>query len=358
MNIASIVGARPQFIKALPVSAALRDAGHGEVLIHTGQHYDYEMSQVFFDELELPQPDHNLEIGSGPHGAQTGRMLEAIERVLLDNRPEVVVVYGDTNSTLAGALAAVKLLIPLIHVEAGLRSFNRVMPEEHNRVLADHCADHLCCPTASAVAQLEREQVQGVIHHVGDTMADMVNAFADRARARTAVVERLGVGNGGYVLATLHRAENTDDPERLRAITDGLAAMERPVALPLHPRTREALRRQGLWQTETPPNVRCFDPVGYLDMLSLLAHADVVMTDSGGVQKEAYLLECPCVTLRDETEWTETVDAGWNTLVGADTARIVAMGRRPHRPGDPPPPVFGTGDAAARIVRVLETVAA
>lgn len=350
MKIVTVVGARPQFVKAGPVSRALRAAGLDETLVHTGQHYDELMSKVFFDELELPRPDVNLEVGSGSHGHQTGAMLARLEDVLVERRPDRVLVYGDTNSTLAGALAAVKLGIPVAHVEAGLRSFNRAMPEEHNRVLTDHCADLLLCPTQTAVDQLRREGLERGVRLVGDPMYDAVLANAERARARAgSVAERLGLVRGQYLLATIHRPYNTDDPVVLRGIVDALEAIGEPVVLPAHPRTRARLEATGAGAAS---NVRWIDPVGYLDMLRLLADARRVLTDSGGVQKEAYFLGVPCVTLRPETEWVETVSAGWNVLVGSDPARIVEAARTFEPRGDRPA-VFGDGRAADAIVAAL-----
>jgi len=349
MRILSIVGARPQFIKAAPVSRALRRVAH-EILLHTGQHYDHNLSAVFFEELHIPEPDYNLGIGSGPHGWQTGQMLIRIEEVLLEERPDWVLVYGDTNSTLAGALAAVKLHIPVAHVEAGLRSFNRSMPEEHNRVLTDHAADLLFCPTQTAVDHLAHEGIVQGVHLVGDVMYDAVLYNIVLAEERSDVLTRLGVEPGCDALVTAHRPRNTDDPARLRAI---IAALEEiscdlPVVFPVHPRTRHAL-------ANLPPathNLRLIEPVGYLDMLMLEKHDRLILTDSGGVQKEAYLFAVPCVTLREETEWVETVQAGWNVLVGADREAIVRAARE-FRPIGDPPPLFGDGHAGERIVELL-----
>lgn len=348
VKIVSIVGARPQFIKAAPVSRVLRQQ-HAEVLLHTGQHYDHNMSAVFFEELGIPEPDYNLGIGSGPHGQQTGQMLEAIEKVLLDQRPDWVLVYGDTNSTLAGALAAVKLHIPVAHVEAGLRSFNRRMPEEHNRVLTDHAADLLLCPTETAVENLAREGITRGVHNVGDVMYDAVLHNIGIAGKRSTVLRRLALKSGGYLLATVHRAENTDDPSRLAAIVEAFGAVQEPIVFPAHPRTRSALGASGL---SVPANVQLVEPVGYLDMLLLEKHARLILTDSGGVQKEAYFFAVPCVTLRDETEWVETVEAGWNVVVGADPQRIAAAVRS-LRPSGAPPEVFGDGRASERMVEII-----
>jgi len=347
MKVLTVVGARPQFIKAAPVSAALRRC-HREFLLHTGQHYDREMSAIFFDELGVPAPDRNLGIGSGPHGEQTGRMLGAVEEVLVEQRPDWVLVYGDTNSTLAGALAAAKLHVPVAHVEAGLRSFDRRMPEEVNRVVADHLSSLCLCPTASAAAQLEREGISGAVV-TGDVMYDVFLEHTKRAPAGGAI-DRLGLEAGGFVLATLHRAENVDHPERLAAILDGLARSGCAVVLPLHPRTRQAMARAGL---AAGPAIRVVEPVGYLDMIGLETAAAAVVTDSGGVQKEAYFAGRPCVTVRDTTEWTETVEAGWNRLVGCDPGAI-AEAVAGFRPGGERPPLFGDGHAATRVVAALE----
>jgi UDP-N-acetylglucosamine 2-epimerase len=354
MKILSIVGARPQFIKAAPVSHALRKR-HQEVLVHTGQHYDAGMSAVFFEELAIPEPDVNLGIGSGSHGQQTGRMLEAIETVLLAEQPDWVLVYGDTNSTLAGALAAVKLHVPVAHVEAGLRSFNRAMPEEHNRVLTDHCADLLFCPTRTAVELLAREGVARGVHHVGDVMVDALRSHIARAQERSTILQTMGLAPKAYLLATIHRPYNTDVPENLRSIFGAFAEIcartGDSIVLPLHPRTRAVLSELG-WRL--PDGVRAIEPVGYLDMLALEQSARLVLTDSGGIQKEAYCMAVPCITLRPETEWVETVQAGWNVVVHADQAAIVHAALERAWPTSTPSPVFGDGHAADRIVSLLE----
>ncbi len=326
MKVATIVGARPQFIKAAPVSRALRQQ-HTEVLIHTGQHYDDAMSAVFFRELEIPAPDVNLGIGSGPHGQQTGAMLAGIEEVLLAEQPDWALVYGDTNSTLAGALAAAKLHIPLAHVEAGLRSFNRRMPEEINRVLTDHVSTLLFCPTQTAVNNLAAEGIAQGVHLVGDVMHEALLWAAERARTRSTILVRLGLQEKVYLLATVHRAENTDDPARLRAILDAFAALDEPIVFPVHPRTQARIEALGLKSKFR--NLKSIAPVGYLDMVQLEQSARMILTDSGGIQKEAYWLGVPCVTLRDETEWVETVEAGWNVLVGAEMEQIVMAVKNP-----------------------------
>jgi UDP-GlcNAc3NAcA epimerase len=348
MKFLTVVGARPQFVKAAPLSRELRK-NHQEVLVHTGQHYDQGMSAVFFTELEIAEPDHNLGIGSGPHGSQTGAMLAALEEVMLSERPDAVIVYGDTNSTLAGALAAVKLNLPVAHVEAGLRSFNRRMPEEINRLVSDHVATWLFAPSQGAADQLEAEGITNGVHVVGDIMIDALRIHSPRA----ALPLSLGVTPGKYALATVHRAENTDDPERLQAILRGLGALELPVILPLHPRTRKMLAEFGL---TIASSIRLVEPVGYLEMLALEASAAMILTDSGGVQKEAYHFGVPCLTLRDETEWTETLELGWNRLCGADADRIAAAARQLPARQTPRPALYGDGHAAERIVEALDGV--
>ncbi|HIE38605.1 MAG TPA: UDP-N-acetylglucosamine 2-epimerase (non-hydrolyzing) [Anaerolineae bacterium] len=348
MKIVSVVGARPQFIKAAAVSRVLRQR-HQELLVHTGQHYDYGLSQVFFDELDLPQPDLNLGVGSGPHGEQTGAMLAAIERVLIQQRPDWVLVYGDTNSTLAGALAAVKLHMPVAHVEAGLRSYNRSMPEEINRVLTDHVSSLLFCPTETAARNLAAEGISQGVHLVGDVMYDALLHSRALGAKKGDVLGRFGLVPKQYLLATVHRPANTDDAGRLRAILEAFGQLGETILFPAHPRTRKALAREGL---DVPENVWVVDPVGYLEMLQLEEQARLILTDSGGVQKEAYLLGVPCVTLREETEWVETVEAGWNRLVGADGRALLAAVREWEPPADRPN-CFGDGRASERIVALL-----
>ena len=344
-----MIGARPQFIKAAMLSRALR-ARHVEVLVHTGQHYDANMSAVFFAELEIPTPDVNLGIGSGMHGEQTGAMLAGIEQILLRERPDWVVVYGDTNSTLAGALAAAKLHLRVAHVEAGLRSFNRAMPEEINRVVADHLSTLLFCPSQTAVDNLAAEGITRGVHLAGDVMADALVFATERARSRSTVLARLELRKRGYLLVTVHRAENTDDASRLGNILRALDALEEPVIFPVHPRTRKAIEAM---VRPSVSHIRLIDPVGYLDMVTLERSARAILTDSGGVQKEAYWLGVPCVTLRYETEWVETVQAGWNVLVGADVDGILRA-VHDHAPPGPPSPLYGDGRVADRCVRALE----
>jgi len=350
MRVVTVVGARPQFVKAAPVSRVLREK-HTEMLVHTGQHYDYGMSRIFFDELDMPEPDVNLGVGSGGHGRQTAEMLIGVEEVLLARRPDWVVVYGDTNSTLAGALAAAKLQIPVAHVEAGLRSFNRVMPEEHNRVLADHCSDLLFCPTQTAMENLAREGMARGVHMVGDVMYDAALRHGAVARQRSTLLDELGLAGRRFALATIHRPYNTDDPSRLLEIVNSLGALDMPVVFPVHARTRDRLAQINNPQSKIR-NLQSVEPLGYLDMLALEQAAALILTDSGGVQKEAYFFGVPCVTLRPETEWVETVAAGWNRLAWGDTAVIVAAALDAW-PSEPPPSIFGDGHAAERIVGIL-----
>ncbi len=340
--ILTVVGARPQFIKAAPVSRALAARGMRKILVHTGQHFDAGMSDVFFAELEIPDPAYNLDIHSLGHGAMTGRMLERLEAVMQTEKPDAVLVYGDTNSTMAGALADAKLNIPVAHVEAGLRSFNRRMPEEINRVVTDHLSTLLLCPTTAAVEHLAAEGITRGVHLVGDVMFDVTLASTDIAERRSRIIETLGLAPHAYAVSTVHRAENTDDRARLEAVMAWLeaAARQTPVVMPVHPRTRQQLAR---WSIR-PANVRLIDPLGYLDMTRLVHHAAAVFTDSGGLQKEAYFHRVPCVTLRDETEWLETIEAGWNRL-------WMEPDYRPRRDiAD-----YGKGDAAQAITEILAT---
>jgi UDP-N-acetylglucosamine 2-epimerase len=349
VRVLTVAGARPQFVKAAAFSRELRKT-HTEVLVHTGQHYDPQLSDVFFRELDIPAPDHHLGVGSASHANQTAQMLERLEPVMQREAPDWVVVFGDANSTLAGALAAAKLNLPLAHVEAGLRSFDRSMPEETNRIVADHVSDLLFCPTQTAVDHLAREGLAERAHLTGDIMYDSLLQHAERAATQSDVLARLALEPGAYALATVHRAANTDDPTAFERIIDALSLIEGPVVFPMHPRARLALSRSDL---ETPPSVRVIEPLGYLDMLALERSARVVLTDSGGVQKEAYLLAVPCVTLRQETEWPETSEGGWNVLAGTDPDRIVQAAARP-RPAGEPPRVFGDGQSARRMIELLE----
>jgi len=353
VNILTVIGARPQFVKAAVVSRAIatHNAAHtaesiDESIVHSGQHYDDAMSRVFFEEMAIPEPVVNLEIGGGSHGAMTGAMLAALEREILQRRPDIVLVYGDTNSTLAGALAAAKLKVPVAHVEAGLRSFNRAMPEEVNRVVADHVAQLLFCPSEPSREQLAREGIEDGVHVVGDVMVDALHYY--RAKAVPPQIDH------PFVLVTMHRAENTDDPERLRNILAALADYPLPVRMPLHPRTRKAIEREGL---TTGDNIHVTEPLSYFEMLGHLSACRLVMTDSGGLQKEAFLSGKKCLTLRDETEWTELVDLDVNRLVGANSERIAAATDWAMAALGPSPPVYGDGTAGPRIVaQLLESV--
>jgi UDP-GlcNAc3NAcA epimerase len=357
-KLLTIVGARPQFIKASVVSMALARAGElEEVLVHTGQHFDANMSDVFFSELSIPPPQYNLGIHGGPHGAMTGQMLEAIEAVLLNDRPDAVLVYGDTNSTLAGALAAAKLQIPVAHVEAGLRSFNMRMPEEVNRILTDRVSTWLFTPTDMAAQHLRAEGVnEDRIIPVGDVMYDAALYFGGRVSAENGVLDRLGRRPGGYILATVHRAENADDPRRLAVVATALiqTVLSLPVIWPLHPRTRVALQRAGLLEGLIASGVVLIEPVGYLEMVELEKFAALIVTDSGGVQKEAYFFQVPCITLRDETEWGELVESGWNRLAPPIDATFVttairnALGTRGQVVS-----AYGDGNAADKIASRL-----
>lgn len=328
MKVCTIIGARPQFVKSAPVARAFQNcADVEEVIIHTGQHFDANMSDVFFQELGIPKPRHNLGISGVGHGAMTGRMMEGLERLFLEEKPDWVLVFGDTNSTIAGALAASKLHIKVAHVEAGLRSFNRKMPEEINRILTDHCSDMLFTPTATATRNLENEGIlASKVLEVGDVMQDAAHLFGAVAVQKSTLAADLSIDAGSFILATVHRQENTDNPSRLASIVKGLSliADELPVVLPLHPRTRDKLEQSGL---SLGAGIKCVEPIGYLDMLALERQAALIVTDSGGVQKEAYFQGVPCVTLRDETEWTELVETGWNRLCpptsGADIANTV-----------------------------------
>ena len=351
MKCTTVIGARPQFIKAAPLSRAFAEAGVDEVLVHTGQHYDAAMSEIFFEELGIPAPAHFLGLGGGTHGEMTGRMLEGIEKILLADRPDWVLVYGDTNSTLAGALAASKLHIPVCHVEAGLRSWNRRMPEEINRVLTDHISARLFCSSEPGVENLRREGITNGVEVAGDVMADASRlareVVAGRGPEFVQTVDA-AVLEGGFTLLTLHRAENTDDRERFAALIGELNALSRTIVFPMHPRTRQALERDGL---ELGRHILAIDPVGYLEMAVLLGAAELVLTDSGGLQKEAYWARTPCVTLRTETEWVETVEAGWNLVLGEVVGHLRELAAA--APSGEWTPLYGDGMAAQRIVKSL-----
>ena len=371
MKIVTIVGARPQFIKAAAIRRAIQKINKRsqtrlyekrriqEILVHTGQHYDTMMDEVFFEELKLPKPGYHLGVGSGSHARQTGKMLERIEMVLKKERPETVIVYGDTNSTLAGALAAAKLKIPVAHVEAGLRSFNRAMPEEINRLLTDHLSTLLLCPTDQAVRNLLKEGIKDgrtrIVKNVGDVMYDSILYYSKIAEKKSPILHDLNLVNPQYYLATLHRAENTDDPKKLKSIFRALNEIgeKTPVVLPLHPRTEKMIKVYHLFSEFK--NIKFIGPVSYLDMLKLEKNAKAILTDSGGVQKEAYWFGVPCLTLREETEWVETIKRGWNVLVGTSEERIVkevsdTEGRRRYLKGSK---IFGDGKASQKIVQIL-----
>lgn len=353
MKILTVIGARPQFIKASVVSAAIkRTAGLNEEIIHTGQHFDANMSNIFFDQLGIPKPHYQLDINSGSHGSMTGRMLEAIEKICLESKPDRLMVYGDTNSTLAGALAASKLHIPVAHIEAGLRSFNMRMPEEINRILTDQVSDILFCPTATAVKNLKNEGFESKPVHVlnvGDVMQDSSMFFAERAVKGEALK---AVSESNFIVATLHRAENTDDPVRLKAIVDALNYIHKnilPVVLPLHPRTQKVVKSLGLQL-----DMLVLEPVGYLEMIWLLKHCNAVVSDSGGVQKEAFFFKKPCITMRDQTEWVELIEHGVNILAGADTQKIInATQAMLNKTIEDPLNLYGGGKASQNIANVL-----
>ncbi|MGD1060634.1 MAG: UDP-N-acetylglucosamine 2-epimerase (non-hydrolyzing) [Methanomassiliicoccales archaeon] len=347
----TIVGARPQFIKCAPLSRAIRKTNE-EILVHTGQHYDFEMSRIFFEELEIPEPDYNLNVGSGSHGAQTAKILSATEDVLLKEEPDMVIVFGDTNSTLAGSIAASKLHIPVSHVEAGLRSYDRTMPEEINRVLTDHASDLLFTPTRKAVSNLRKEGISVGVYNVGDVMVDALES-ARGAIGKSTILERLGLHENEYAMMTVHRASNTDDPARLAAILKAMSDSGRKVVFPIHPRTRKAVETAGL-ETKLTGNIIAIPPVGYVDSLRLMSGSDAVITDSGGMQKEAFLLKKRCITLRENTEWPETLRGGMNTLVGADEKRILAALNEKKRPGRTSGSPFGEPGAAERISIILD----
>ena len=356
MRVITIIGARPQFIKAAPFSEEFRKY-NVEILVHTGQHYDVNMSDIFFEELGIPKPDYNLGVGSGSHGLQMGRMLEKIEEIILKEKPDGMLVYGDTNSTLAGALAASKLHIPVFHVEAGLRSYNKLMPEEQNRVLTDHISDLLLCPTETAVNNLKREDITLGVINTGDIMYDAVlrnieiskkrysnGAWIDELRNNNYKI--IEIDKKQYYLATIHRAENTDDPNKLRTIINAFEQLDKPIIMPLHPRTRKLIENQNI----STKNIIIVKPVGYLLMLYLTLNAYMVLTDSGGLQKEAYFLKTPCTTLRDQTEWVETLQNDWNVLSPIDVNEIIEISNRELKCLKYSQPLlFGDGNAAEKI---------
>lgn len=352
MRIFTIIGARPQFIKCAPVSKMLRRE-HNEFIVHTGQHYDENMSHIFFDEMGIPKPDVNLEVGSGSHAVQTAAMMTGLEPLMIEHVPDVVIVYGDTNSTLAGALVAAKLHIPVVHIEAGLRSFNTKMPEEINRIVSDKLASLLCCPTETAVQNLKSEGITNGVINTGDVMYDALLHFLPLSQ-KSPVLTTLKAQPKEYSVLTLHRASNTDDKDNLMAILEGVNVSEKPVYFPVHPRTRSKIHAYGL-DTEAFNTIRFIEPLGYLDFMALASQAERIITDSGGLQKEAYWHGIPCITVRTETEWVETVDAGWNCITGADTDAIQTALATFH-PTAPRPDLYGTGNAAQKTCDALSHI--
>lgn len=352
MKILTVVGARPQFIKAAAVSNILRKE-HEEILVHTGQHYDENMSSIFFEELKIPKPDYNLGIGSGNHGEQTGRMLVELEKIYLKEKPDLVVVYGDTNSTLAAALCASKLLIPVAHVEAGLRSFNMDMPEEQNRVLTDHISKLLFVPTETAEKNLKTEGISKGVYNVGDVMFDAVLHFKKLAEQKTGILEKIFAKPGEYILTTIHRAENTNDINRLKNIIEALNESNKTVVLPLHPRTKKYVQSYNL---NFGDNIKLIEPVGYLEMIALEMNSQKIVTDSGGVQKEAFFMKKPCITMRNETEWVETVENGWNIITGTDKNKILDAILN-FQPSENQKSIFGDGKASYKILEIINDIA-
>ena len=355
MRIFSVVGARPQFVKLAPLHKAIK-VRHQHVIVHTGQHYDYKMSQSFFEELHIPDPDYNLGVGSGSQGAQTGKMMEEIEKVFMHDRPDLVVVYGDTNTTLAAGIVAAKMGLPLAHVEAGLRSYRRSMPEEINRVVTDHLSNLLLCPSPPSVRNLEKEGITAGVVVVGDVMTECLLSI--ESTLDNAAPEKLGLKKGEYVLATIHRQENADSRENMAAIIGAMCEYDGEVVLPLHPRTAKNITSWGLMDKLTDSgNVMVMEPMDFLTFTAIERHARMIMTDSGGVQKEAYFWGVPCVTVRDETEWTETLEGGWNVLTGASQERILEALHRP-RPESGRTVVFGDAQVSSRIVDEIERMMA
>lgn len=352
MKIISIIGARPQFIKVSVVSEELRK-NFTEVIIHTGQHYDYEMSKLFFEQLDIPEPDYHLNVGSGTHGYQTGEMLKRIEEILIAEKPDMVLTYGDTNSTLAGALAASKMHVKIGHIEAGLRSFDKSMPEEINRIITDHCSDLLFCPTKTAVNNLMREGITSGVYHTGDVMVDCLLKYIEVAEEKTTILEDLEIDRKRYLVFTIHRANNTDNRDNLEQILGALSEISEPIIFPIHPRTRKSLIEFRLYdKLINQKNIKVIQPLGYLEFLRLMKNARKIITDSGGIQKEAYILKVPCITLRENTEWVETVQDGWNVLVGTDKERIfkicnVDENNKSYKNH------FGRGNASGKIVQCL-----
>lgn len=350
MKIITVLGARPQFIKAAPVSRVLREK-HTELIVHTGQHYDSNMSDIFFEELNIPKPNYNLGVGSGNHGKQTGEMLQRIEEIVLKEEPDYMLVYGDTNSTLAGALVAAKLHIPVIHIEAGLRSFNKKMPEEINRIMTDHVSEYLFCPTNTAVQNLKNENITHNVLNIGDVMYDAVLYNRELAQEKSRVLSNNELEKKGYHLITIHRAENTDDLQNMQNILDSFSKIDTMKVWPIHPRTKHMLASYGI-DLNNIPNLKVIEPVGYLDMLTLEANARKIITDSGGVQKEAYFMKVPCVTVREQTEWVETLEEDANILAGTSVEKILKGINYDVTPSYKN--VFGDGNASKKIVDIIE----
>ena len=352
MTVMTVLGARPQFIKAAPVCFALKDAGVDETIIHTGQHYDDVMSKTFFDEMSIPNPKYNLKVGSGSHAQQTARIMESLEEVFANHRPKAIIVYGDTNTTLSASITACKMGIPIYHVEAGLRSYNKSMPEEHNRILTDHCSDFLFCPTETARQNLKLENLINNVHLVGDTMLDATKMFTTIAANKSEIINKLFLNNEHFILATVHRPYNTDDAGTLQKIIDALSKIDEKVILPVHPRLRNKLDE---FNIIFPKNIHPTEPLGYLDTLILERNARVIVTDSGGLQKEAYFQSTPCVTLRPETEWTETLESDWNRLAWNSEEEIVsAVEKSLNSHPTSQPPHFGDGKAANKIAEIIK----
>ncbi len=349
MKIITVIGARPQFIKAAAVSNKLREK-HEEILVHTGQHYDENMSKIFFDELNIPYPNYNLSVGSGGHGKQTGEMMTKLEEICVKENPDMILVYGDTNCTLAGALVASKMLIPVVHVEAGLRSFNKAMPEEQNRILTDHISSKLFAPTETAIRNLKNEGIVENVYNVGDVMFDAVLHFGEIAKKNSTIIERLNLRDKEFILTTIHRAENTNNISRLKNIIEALNASEKTIVLPLHPRTKKYMSDYNL---EFGDNIIVIDPIGYLDMLALESNCVKIVTDSGGVQKEAFFMKKPCITMRDETEWVETVENDWNRIVGTDKEKILDAIVN-FIPSQPQMDIFGDGKSSEKICSIIK----
>lgn len=352
MKILTVVGARPQFIKASMLSMAFhKHPKIEEMIVHTGQHYDYNMSDIFFEQLKLPKADYHLETGSGSHGEQTAKMLVELEKLMISVQPNIVVVFGDTNSTVAGSLAAAKLDIPIAHVEAGLRSFNKKMPEEVNRIITDHLSDVLFCPSETAVNNLKREGISKGVYLTGDIMFDTLTYFKPHALEQSTILEDLKLEKQDYYLATVHRAENTDDYARLKQIFNAIHNLDKNVVIPLHPRTKNKLIEFKLSDMLSLPHIKLVEPLNYFDMLVLASNARAILTDSGGLQKEAYMLQVPCITLRDETEWVETVESGWNHVIGANTQAILAAISKLKKPKQYP--LLYREGAADHIANIL-----